>query len=362
MWPWDDFGELSGSEDQVPSGTRLDDSGGLDIDTMSKEAYDNDAVTADINQLQQTIIKVEKETECLRQDLICAAERDKRQEELLEESRKLANNAIKDNKILLFKVATLQKWADDLVDNDAKEKMRLLYQYLDAWVRRHFGQSYSNDMTVCLAPEEDGMGEDDNQPPTIYDIQAEVTRLIFQSTWTRFMIGFEGAFWNHQLRELDTEIQKLCPTHVRHHWRSATSMTGESLSEQSLGEDCHRIVDSIEVQFAQYSTTDKTKRTQQLRRFLWQCFEFKGRLERQEHVYCFWCSQFGMPFRATDMHNSTGRTGSKDTEVVERSLWPRLYKVLPSQQWSLLEKEVVRTMQKIQKPVATEETTPNGED
>lgn len=149
----------------------------------------------------------------------------------------------------------------------------------------------------------------------------------------------------------------IVPVHDWQHWRSATSNALASLGTPGLEATCNQIVQFAETRFSRYSTTDELKRIRELKKLLLQCVKFKEKLERQGHRYLFWWSVSGRPFDDGQMLNITGETSCKD--LVEYSLWPMLYIVMPRGH-QVVERELVTTMPRPAQGIISESDSEAG--
>jgi hypothetical protein len=114
-----------------------------------------------------------------------------------------------------------------------------------------------------------------------------------------------------------------------------------SLETPSLQEQCSWIIEKVEACFGRYAVTDRLKRMQKLHNIIARCIKFKHKLDCQEDRYIFWGSyQYGLPFRDEEMRTLTEEDTSDG--FVQASLWPGLYKVIQKNEWSIVEKEIVK--------------------
>jgi hypothetical protein len=118
------------------------------------------------------------------------------------------------------------------------------------------------------------------------------------------------------------------------------SSASASLAKPDIEADCDRIAQSLEERFSHLSVTDTKLRTKQLKALLWQCIDFKRKLERQGDFYYFWWSSPGRRFREEHMTSLAAEDPVND--VVARSLWPLLFRAWPGGEL-VVEKELVTT-------------------
>lgn len=135
------------------------------------------------------------------------------------------------------------------------------------------------------------------------------------------------------------------------------SRASASLAKSDIDADCNRIAQSVEDKFSHYSVTDTTRRMVQLKALLWQCIDFKKKLERQGDFYFFWWSSPGRRFREEHMKALTCE--DPPNELVERSLWPMLFKARLGGDL-VVEKELVRTCPRIPRGSMDKENFPRG--
>jgi hypothetical protein len=114
-----------------------------------------------------------------------------------------------------------------------------------------------------------------------------------------------------------------------------------SLETSSLEKQCNWVIEKVESCFGRYAVTERPKRMQQLHDIIARCIKFKHKLDCQEDRYIFWGSyQYGLPFRDNRMRTLTEEDTSDGH--VHTSLWPGLYKIIRTGEWSTVEKEIVK--------------------
>ena len=114
-----------------------------------------------------------------------------------------------------------------------------------------------------------------------------------------------------------------------------------SLETPSLENQCNWIIEKVESCFGRYAVTERRKRMQQLHDIIARCIKFKHKLGCQEDRYIFWGSyQYGLRFRNDEMRTLTEEDTSDG--LVHTSLWPGLYKIVQTGEWSIVEKEIVK--------------------
>lgn len=101
------------------------------------------------------------------------------------------------------------------------------------------------------------------------------------------------------------------------------SRASVSLGKSDIDTDCNRIAKMVEGKFSHYSVTDTTRRTTKLKALLWQCIDFKKKLERQGNSYFFWWSSPGR--RSREEHMTAITCEDPSNELVEQSFWPNAF-------------------------------------
>lgn len=129
-------------------------------------------------------------------------ERLRRQTELLEETRKTADTAVKEQSQIMIKLTELQKWTDCIDDDEAVQVMRRLFQRLEDWIKRYCNEA---------SPLRNG----GNQP--VYNfkdsclimqaIQAVISEHVFDGILSRFMVGIPDRQLETLFFELDQQIK-----------------------------------------------------------------------------------------------------------------------------------------------------------
>ncbi|CAG8890323.1 unnamed protein product [Penicillium egyptiacum] len=281
---------------------------------------------------QITTVKIaEEKAEIFQRDRLLVEEQARQRGELLENAVQESKVARKENRILMAKIASLQAGVETFSDEQVKREMCLLYRGLEHWRFTHF--------VTKPAPHDPKPRSDSLDISTLDIIQADIAGLIYRSFWNQFMVGSDH-FWSNYLRKVDSEINKKFSNHISRHWRCAMSSAILSLETPSLEGQCNWIIEQVESCFGRYAVADKPKRMQQLHEVIARCIKFKHKLDCQEDRYIFWGSyQYGLPFRDDKM-----RTLTEDTSdgFVQTSLWPGLYKIVQTGEWSTVEKEIVK--------------------
>lgn len=262
-------------------------------------------------------------------------DRNRRQEEILEETCKIEELVSKANKNLALKLARLEKCMECIDDDQVRRTMGDLYQELKDWIKRHF---------PCLLPSNEEELESGFHIQTLHGIQAEVYGLISSSILRRLFVGILDESRECLFRELDQQVFTQCknllytqvisklieppgPNHIWHQWRSATSNALFSLASPDLRYYCDELVSIIEARFGNHSGTDEVTRTREMQLLLWKFVEFKNRLNRQKERYTFWWLVPGMPFNQEHMASVTGEQPS--SAIVQLCLSPILSKSSP---------------------------------
>ncbi|KAJ5573353.1 uncharacterized protein N7459_007780 [Penicillium hispanicum] len=272
--------------------------------------------------LRQKLDQVDEHARRSQQAQLVSEEKTRRQGQLLEEATKRANLAQEENRKLIVKVHKLQNWTERLDDEETKQLMRRLYHGLETWVKQHFCYLLPTHSSVSS---EDGGNPVSSDAPLGLDISyihGALMELIFHYILSRFMVGIEDLQLNTYFFHVNTEVQRLYPSHVGQHWRTAMSSALLSLAKPVLVETCNRIAGIMEARFSRYSGTSAATRTRQLKDLLWEFVEFKSKLERQGQIYHFWWMVPGMTVQGESMESLTGQYGID--EIVEICLWPLL--------------------------------------
>lgn len=255
---------------------------------------------------------------------------------------------------MITQMASLQSGTEVFTEEEAKRELCLLYHDLEQWGLSNFRG------TPTPTPEQmnNSRIEPETDPLMLNMILSKITGMIFRTFWNRPMVGAE-SLWGEYLREIDLTVKKQCKctecdslivailikevsNHIALHWRCATSTAMLLLGRPTLQGHCNLIAEEMEKDFGHYAVTDESKRVQQLLEIVWRCVYLKHRLECQADTYMFWCSLSQTPFRNGRMHSLEEKEFSH--RYVEVSLWPGLFKMLQDGGWSVVEKEIVKTM------------------
>jgi hypothetical protein len=143
------------------------------------------------------------------QEKLDNVERVRRQSELTDEARKMAEA---ENRELMAKLARVEKWTDCFNQGEAALTMRKIYQDTDSWAKEHYGhcQIEKSSTTSDIEYVSFGLCEQPFDPMEIVSqVRADLSQHIFQSILTRFMVGLNESFGDH-LYYIDKEIQKTC--------------------------------------------------------------------------------------------------------------------------------------------------------
>ncbi|KAJ5296195.1 hypothetical protein N7508_011016 [Penicillium antarcticum] len=283
-----------------------------------------------------------KQAESLRRRWLMAEEQARRRAELLEDAIQEVDVVRKENNLLTTQLANFQAGMKSFSEEEFCHSIRLLYDDLRHWICLHFG--------------EHGMGkEGHNMQPidaahvlTIDGIQSYIARLIFTTFWVRYMVGCEAS-WNNYLCNLDNIVEELCELKQLDHtyFFVSTDQTRPPSHLVALEKPVElqiqqqRIVNQVEDWFSQYSTTDKLQRTNQLNNLIQRCIQLKQNIECQDGIYILRSSHPRMPFRDQNMRSLMEEAGANET--VDYSVWPGLFKILQPGNWSVIEKEIVKT-------------------
>ncbi|CAG8083503.1 unnamed protein product [Penicillium nalgiovense] len=307
MWP---YGEPK--PEQVNKSTQT--SPGLSS-RWGQITTDNKAMHDEIERLQRRVKIAEKKAEFFEQDRLLVEEQARQRGELLE-------NAVQESKVARKESSWPKLQAC---------KLGLRPSPTNKLSKRCPKLQQRNDPT----PRPDGL-----DISTLDIIQAHIAGLIYRSFWNGFMVGSDQRLCNY-LRKVDSEINKKFSNHISRHWRCAMSSAVLSLETPSLEEQCNWIIEKVESCFGRYAITERPKRMQQLHDIIARCIKFKHKLDCQEDRYIFWGSyQYGLPFRDDKMRTLTEEDTSDGH--VHTSLWPGLYKIVQTGEWSTVEKEIVK--------------------
>ncbi|OQE93465.1 hypothetical protein PENNAL_c0005G10382 [Penicillium nalgiovense] len=315
MWP---YGEPK--PEQVNKSTQTSPGLSSRWGQITTGCIDNKAMHDEIERLQRRVKIAEKKAEFFEQDRLLVEEQARQRGELLENAVQESKVARKENRILMAKIASLQAGVETFSDEQVKQEMCLLYHDLEHWRFTHFVAKPKLQQRNDPTPRPDGL-----DISTLDIIQAHIAGLIYRSFWNGFMVGSDQQVSNH----------------ISRHWRCAMSSAVLSLETPSLEEQCNWIIEKVESCFGRYAITERPKRMQQLHDIIARCIKFKHKLDCQEDRYIFWGSyQYGLPFRDDKMRTLTEEDTSDGH--VHTSLWPGLYKIVQTGEWSTVEKEIVK--------------------
>lgn len=142
---------------------------------------------------------------------LIAEERLRRQNELLHESRKNAETALKEQSQTLSKLTGLQKWTESVDDGEVVEVMRKLFQRLEDWTKRHFNEIFHAARFMRNARLEGVLPSYHNSPwITIQVIQAAISEQVFREIFSRFMVGLPERFYDQIFYKIDTKLSRSC--------------------------------------------------------------------------------------------------------------------------------------------------------
>ncbi|KAJ5355530.1 uncharacterized protein N7496_012742 [Penicillium cataractarum] len=281
-------------------------------------------------------------TKAARRVQLIAEERLRRQNELLRESRKNTETALKEQSQTLSKLTELQKWTESIDDGEVVEVMRKLFQRLEDWTKRHFNEVFHVTQFMRNAHIDGALLSYRNSPLTIQVIQAAISEEVLRGIFSRFMVGLPDRSCDAIFLEIDTKVSRSFPLHVWQHWRSSTSRAVASLAREEIGGICDQITQNIDDVFGWYTLTDTMDRKHELKDLLLECVRFKMTLDRQASIYFFHGSCPGTPFSEERMRSFTGVCSTEAT--VSQSIWPMLCKG-SSDNWIIVEKEVVHLIE-----------------
>ncbi|KAF3017569.1 hypothetical protein E8E15_002424 [Penicillium rubens] len=246
-------------------------------------ATDNKDMHDEIERLQRRVKTAEKKAEFFQQERLLVEEQGRRRGELLEDAVQESEVVRKENRILMAKIASLQAGVETFSDEQIKQEMCLLYHDIERWRFTHFVAKPNLQQRNDPTPRPDGL-----DISTLDIIQTHIAGLIYH-----------------------------------------------------LEKQCNWVIEKVESCFGRYAVTERPKRMQQLHDIIARCIKFKHKLDCQEDRYIFWGSyQYGLPFRDNRMRTLTEEDTSDGH--VHTSLWPGLYKIIRTGEWSTVEKEIVK--------------------
>ncbi|KAJ5931070.1 hypothetical protein N7466_006563 [Penicillium verhagenii] len=251
-------------------------------------------------------------------------EKYRRQAEMLDESRVALDTASQANTSLAIKQLELQKWIPCLDDDEIRQALGKLYQGLERWVNSNFPN---------LIPGRKARDVDFHnnmiQPRSCFDtwleIHGVVSHDIFNNLLCRTLVAIEDSWFSQNIGVVDERIREICPAHVSHQWRSATSTAISSLFRENLEANCKQYAAIANEKHAQYSPTEAAKRISQLEILMMKFADLKAKLECQADRFYFEWFPAGTPFCEVRMASFTGER-SRDA-LVGSCLAPALFKV-----------------------------------
>ncbi|KAF3401675.1 hypothetical protein F1880_010002 [Penicillium rolfsii] len=132
----------------------------------------------------------------------------RRQTELLEESRQAAAIAVKGQSQLMTKLNEVQKWTDSIDDDDAVRAMRRIFQRVEDWIKRSYGQ----EPHTAHSTRYDSRGIASHPLKASYCkiqvMQGFISEQIFDGIFSRFMVGMPDRNLDNLFYQMDKEIQR----------------------------------------------------------------------------------------------------------------------------------------------------------
>ncbi|KAJ5974854.1 hypothetical protein N7481_008561 [Penicillium waksmanii] len=232
-----------------------------DIETQFDLVAEIENLHRENQSLMQRLEIAEKTANAARMAQLIGEESLRRQNELLQESRRNAETVV--------------------------EVMRKVFRGLEDWTKRHFNQVFHAAQSTKNASLDAALLSYNNSALTIQVIQAAISEQIHHGIFSRYMVGLPGRFYDEIFYEVDTKVSRAFPPHVWQHWRASTSLAGASLAGEALGEICDQITQNIDELFGLYTLTNTKERKHQLKDLLLECARFKLRPERSSICILF---------------------------------------------------------------------------
>lgn len=179
-----------------------------------------DALVKEVEHLEQLCIglegkrqRLDDEAKDLRRAQLSHQEKLLRQNEILDDVTRSTTITLTENRELVAKVAKFEQWTDSMDEKEATRTFGLLYQDVDDCVKRHFDHLYPN-VSVDAQTHEDCINSPNistkSRPGIFHNIHGEIFECIFNSILAPFVAGSNNPSWDHRLRVIDKEIQRLC--------------------------------------------------------------------------------------------------------------------------------------------------------
>lgn len=114
----------------------------------------------------------------------------------------------------------LDQWPNTLDDSEATNAFELLYKDLKGWVEEHYASLVYAGLPTSTDTQRLGLGKHDctgfllphcqSGLDILHTIHGELFKYLFISILSPFIVGTSNSSWDHHLRVVDKEIQKLC--------------------------------------------------------------------------------------------------------------------------------------------------------
>lgn len=167
-----------------------------------------------LEQAHEEIKRSYEETEGLKRGILLTEEGSRRMTEVLSESQQNLDNAYQANDKLVIKMTQLEKWTDQLAEEEIKDLVAQLYHDLEMWAKRHF---YGSAQRSTGQISEDSFS---NGLQILYQAYSYVSWIIYQSILCPFMVGIRSEELENGLSLIDKEVRKSCksiPFYSRYH-------------------------------------------------------------------------------------------------------------------------------------------------
>ncbi|KAJ5116883.1 hypothetical protein N7456_001231 [Penicillium angulare] len=309
-------------------------------------------ITGEAKVLRQRLTEANEEIRGLKQAYTIGEEKARRLNEQLEESSRELSTVFQSNNKLAIKLTKLQKYTDQLADDEIQRMVGQVYHNLEKWVKNHYVQPFTEELSANM--KSDGAKYPSDNLDAFFHFYSDLSWHIYERFLGRIMVGTGNSLLANDLSMIDAQVRKLCelvqvyrnilrnimlnntmtlgPTHVAQNWRSAMSLALCSLEDNNP--DCYytHFINFVETA-ATYSSKNSEKRKEQLMTVV-------QKLEGQIELYRFHWIEPNSVFDEAEMSSFTGawQAGA----LVQYPLVPALYKVLSGGERVLVEKAIVK--------------------
>jgi len=145
-----------------------------------------------------------------RRNQLIGEEKIRRQNERVEEARKVSDTAVKEQSQVMLKLNQLQRWTECMDDGEAVEVMHRLFQRFEDWVKLHFIQASRASYPISNTS---GKGAWNKSWPAIQAIQAAISEHIYHGIFGCYMVGFPDKSYETDFLSIDEEIQRSCQSY-----------------------------------------------------------------------------------------------------------------------------------------------------